>query len=410
MYSKRASLILLSSLLPFIIAVAFLSPLISGHKSASTLKITEKSTIIASNEAGTFPPIVEGTKRPLIDTVANLPITNAEPLPQISESLSESVERLQFVENVGQFDEQVRFWVRGAPGNIHFTADAVWFTFWSETGEDSFQCLHPSFVAGNSENCSDEREGVVLKWSFEGANPNPDIVAFAPQDITLSYFLGNDPEHWAANVPVYSGIRYEDVYPGIDIEYTSDDEGYWQPRVIAEANADLSLVSLKIEGATSEQVSEGQTLLLDTTIGSIELPLLQLEGAEETNLLASPTVVHHIIKSPFASSASRRQQGSNSESQLRYSTYIGGNGPDYAVDVVMDEVGNSYVLLEALSSNLVTTPGTISYVGTIDAYIAKLDADNNLIFATYLGSNGPDNPYSLEVDGNQDVYVSGDSG
>lgn len=376
------------------------------------MKTLEEDRFIPVDNREFFVSMGENTKLSLNSVVTSLPVTNAEPLPQISVPPSETVGRLQFVENVGQFDDPVRFLVRGTPGNIHFTDDAVWFTFWTERNEDFVRCLYPSFVADDLASCSEEteREGVVLKWSFEGANPNPNIVAFAPQDINLSYFLGNNPEHWAANVPVYGGIRYEDVYPGIDIEYTSNAEGYWQPRVIAEAGADLSLVSLKVEGADSEQITENQTLLLDTAIGSVELPLLLFEESQETLWYGSPTVSHHTIKPPFASSASRRQQSNPNESQLRYSTYIGGDDSSDVEDVALDENGNSYVLVQTHASDLITTVGATTFQGSVDAYIAKIDTNGNLVFATYLGGSNNELPLDLQVDEDQSIYVAGGTG
>lgn len=34
----------------------------------------------------------------------------------------------------------------------------------------------------------------------------------------MSYFVGEDPAKWRAAVPVWSGVRYVDLYPGIDLE------------------------------------------------------------------------------------------------------------------------------------------------------------------------------------------------
>ncbi|HKF57558.1 MAG TPA: hypothetical protein VKJ45_19015, partial [Blastocatellia bacterium] len=40
-----------------------------------------------------------------------------------------------------------------------------------------------------------------------------------------NYFMGNDPEKWRRNVPNYLKVRYENLYPGIDMEsYFSHDD------------------------------------------------------------------------------------------------------------------------------------------------------------------------------------------
>ncbi len=38
----------------------------------------------------------------------------------------------------------------------------------------------------------------------------------------VSYFTVADPAGWRANVPAWSGVRYSDLYPGIDLELGSE--------------------------------------------------------------------------------------------------------------------------------------------------------------------------------------------
>ncbi len=41
-------------------------------------------------------------------------------------------------------------------------------------------------------------------------------------DTHVSYFLGNDPAQWRADVPVWGGLRYQGLYPGMDLEVTAE--------------------------------------------------------------------------------------------------------------------------------------------------------------------------------------------
>ena len=36
-----------------------------------------------------------------------------------------------------------------------------------------------------------------------------------------NYFMGNDPQKCPRNVPNYLKVRYENIYPGIDMKYYS---------------------------------------------------------------------------------------------------------------------------------------------------------------------------------------------
>ena len=62
-----------------------------------------------------------------------------------------------------------------------------------------------------------EVRGLNLKLTFPGSNPHVQIQPLNPLTTTVSYFQGNDPAQWRAAVPVYAGVRYVDLYPGVDL-------------------------------------------------------------------------------------------------------------------------------------------------------------------------------------------------
>ena len=40
-----------------------------------------------------------------------------------------------------------------------------------------------------------------------------------------NYFIGSDPAKWRTNVAGYAKVKYEGVYPGIDLVYYDNGEG-----------------------------------------------------------------------------------------------------------------------------------------------------------------------------------------
>ncbi len=89
-----------------------------------------------------------------------------------------------------------------------------------------------------------EVHGVYLRLTFPGANPRPRLEPFHRLDTVVSYFIGNDPDQWRLNVPVWGGVRYADLYPGIDLELTGQN-GRLVPRLVARPGADLGAVRLR---------------------------------------------------------------------------------------------------------------------------------------------------------------------
>jgi hypothetical protein len=120
-------------------------------------------------------------------------------------------------------------------------------------------------------------------------------------------------------------------------------------------------------------------------------------------------------------------------SRFLYSTYIGGSGSDYVLDLKLDSSGNAYLTGTTTSTDFPTTAGAYqtSYGGspaglaqlnppsgcfaTItlqtpcgDVFVARLNATGTALgFATYLGGAGGDSATSLSLDSAGDIWITG---
>nr|MBI2905686.1 hypothetical protein [Chloroflexota bacterium] len=157
---------------------------------------------------------------------------------------------MMFIENAGQYAEGARFQVRGAAGGSLWLADdALWLTVLEKPS--SPQPPSPGGTVGDRVGGEGEpRRGVNIKLSFVGANPHPRLEPFNRLDTHVSYFTGSDASQWRPDVPVWGGVRYADLYPGVDLELTGE-AGQYRQRLVARPGADLSVVRLRVEGAES---------------------------------------------------------------------------------------------------------------------------------------------------------------
>ena len=98
-----------------------------------------------------------------------------------------------------------------------------------------------------------------------------------------------------------------------------------------------------------------------------------------------------------------------SDGSLTWNSFLGGTGDDRGYSLALDGSGNVYV-----SGNSGATWGTPVEAfsgGTSEAFAAKLGNDGSLTWNSFLGSSGAtDTAYAVTVDGNGNVYVSGNSG
>ncbi len=99
----------------------------------------------------------------------------------------------------------------------------------------------------------------------------------------------------------------------------------------------------------------------------------------------------------------------DSSGRLVYSTYLGGSGSVVGLGIAVDGAGNAYVTGDTPS---LTFPTMHAFQpayggGSLDAFVAKLDAQGALMYGTYVGGKAQDYGIGIAVDGLGDAYVTG---
>lgn len=306
---------------------------------------------------------------------------------------------VSFVENLGQFPVDVRFQLLGGEHSIWFTEDAIWMTL--TKGEDG----------------TTSQEAVALKISFPKANPHPRLEGMERLAISVNYFHGDDPTRWRTNVLAWSGVRYVDLYPGIDLEWHHK---YATPQWVIHPGADVSAVQLHIEGVESiDLVVEGM-LRMHTAAGEYILPLWQVVDEhgipQALSALLSPYVEKdqatkaYEITCPFASLTPFPITAVQSAPDLRYAALLGGGHDDWGLGIAVDANGAAYVTGLTSSPDFPTTPGAFEagHQGGRDAFVIKVHPSGTTIeYATYLGGRNKDWGSAIAVDADGAAYITG---
>ena len=76
-----------------------------------------------------------------------------------------------------------------------------------------------------------------------------------------NYFFGDDPDGWITDVPLYSRVRYEGVYPGVDVEFYGI-QGQLEYDIVVAPGADAGQVLLDFAGVDSIGISGEGSLVL----------------------------------------------------------------------------------------------------------------------------------------------------
>jgi hypothetical protein len=328
---------------------------------------------------------------------------------------------LHFEVNTGQADQQVKFLSRGRGYSLFLTANQAVLSLNSPQSTPRAQRQH-------SKNSSASSAPSAVRIKLVGANPQPQVSGQEELPGKVNYFIGSDPKRWRTNVPTYAKVKYEQVYPGVDLVYYGN-QGQLEYDFLVAPGADPKAITLGFEGADKVEVDAQGDLVLRTAGGEIRQhkPLMYQEvDGERREIPGGYTLVerraksvegdHFTLHSPHSTLYVAFQVGDYDKSQpliidpvLVYSTYLGGADIDYGYLLAVDAAGNAYVTGQTFSSNFPkANPFDATRSGASDAFVTKIDPfANQLIYSTYLGGSSEDWGTSIAVDAAGNAYVAG---
>lgn len=353
-------------------------------------------------------------------------LSRAQPAaPQPAPESPAAGSAMLLIENAGQWPpsthsgQAARFQVWGGPvGTMWLAEDGIWVSRQVNKEEVDKERVDKGQV-GKEEGCEGvlvslspclrtPQGGVNIKLSFPGADPHPRLEPFDRRVTKVSYFLGNDPAGWRPEAPVWGGVRYVDLWPGVDLVVGAAEGTPW--RFEARAGADLGAVRVQVDGADAVDVEDG-VLRLSAEAGEIGLPLMAADfgytvngravDGWEAELAAGGVEVEGLVQA-------------DNPADLLYSTYLGGSGPyaDGAGAIAVDASGSAYVTGDTGSTDFPATPGAYdpsSNGGWYDGYVVKFNPTGSALdYATFLGGSGCcDSGNAIAVDGMGNAYVMG---
>lgn len=256
-----------------------------------------------------------------------------------------------------------------------------------------------------------------LQMKFAGANPNPTLAAADPLPGKSNYLIGNDRSQWRTNVPQFARVRYENVYPGINLVFYGN-QGHLEYDFQVAPGADPSQTELEFDDATAIAQSDG-SILIRRKAGTMRLqaPRVYQEISGREQAVAGRFVLRGKHRAGFAIGAYDHSRELVIDPILFFSTYFGGAGNEEATFVAIDAADNIYLTGSTTSTppsqggTFPVTTGVVqpALAGPQNAYIAKIAPSNPavLIYATYIGGNGLDTPAGIAVDGAGDAFIAG---
>src|SRR5208283_1892882 len=119
-------------------------------------------------------------------------------------------------ENQGQTDARVKFLSRTGAYSLFLTRDEAVLTLRGNQ-PDTNKAKIAGITLSPRSKVAAPKAGGVLRMRLRRANPAAKVTGLDELPGKSNYFLGNDPGKWRTNVPTYAKVKYEGIYPAIDL-------------------------------------------------------------------------------------------------------------------------------------------------------------------------------------------------
>jgi hypothetical protein len=152
---------------------------------------------------------------------------------------------MYFTANAGQWDEAIRYAMLGDRTSSWFNDDGIILARPRQSRELPGETPHIP------------EDGTPMETlHIDFVNPSPDmrIVALDTTRAVAHFYLHPDSTGWYEHVRNHRGIRYENVWEGVDIEYRAGAGPSLQQKILLQPGADASRIALRVTGAEAGEV------------------------------------------------------------------------------------------------------------------------------------------------------------
>jgi hypothetical protein len=308
---------------------------------------------------------------------------------------------ISFEPNQGQAEGGVQYLARGAGYRLFLTSGEMVLTLHASlpgTRKPDGAPLPPAIVPPALEGAD---KPAAVRMRLIGSNKHAQALGVDMLPGKTNYLVGRDRAKWRTDIPTYAKVRYQDVYPGIDLVYYGNQEGKLEHDFVVAAGADPERIEFDFSDEDQTPVLKDGEVRLHSKAGDIRLQApvaYQVMGRERR---AVPTSYQ-----AAGSGAIRFRVGSYDsryplviDPVLVYSAAFGNAAFDYVQGIAIDTARNAYVTGWTYSGDS-SLPDPL--------FVSKLNASGTaLVYSTIFGGPRASPSFAIAVDAGGRAYVAG---
>lgn len=355
-----------------------------------------------------------------------------------------SAQDMKFIENKGQWGDQIKFRAELPNGYVFIReAGITVFLLDPEKLEQLEQKRHRHIhddEDGHEDEKHSEHDLQILKSptpqildsiqahafhiDYLDFNPNLRIEKKDIQPEKINYLIGKDRSKWGQNISPCKQLIFHDLYEGIDLKLSSID-GTLKYEYHIAPGVDYKKIKFKIDGANELNLANN-ALEIKTSIQDIydSKPFSYQLGEKKSTNIPSAFVLNktsNIVSFKLKGNINKRLP-LVIDPQLIFSTYSGSLADHWGNTACVDIEKNLYA-----GGTIFPTTSGVNGVNQLDGFpattgafqsalsgghtdigIMKFDsAGTSLLYATYIGGNDSEIPTSIVTNDNGDLYILG---
>lgn len=297
---------------------------------------------------------------------------------------------LFFEENIGQTDKQVKFLTRGPGYTMFLTQEEAVIKFRSDDKDSNPE---------------------VLTLKMNGAEERARVSGIQELPAKANYLKGGDPKKWRTGVSTFQKVKYEDLYPGIDVVYYGN-QGRLEYDFIVEPGADYKTISMTFQGSKDVRIDKEGSLVIRTEKAEViqKAPFVYQEINGQRKEIASNYVIKE-NRVGFEVAAYDTQRPLVIDPILLYGSYVGGSSYEGVNNLAVASNGRLVLAGDTASLDFPTnSPLYAANQGNTDVFVMEFKANGrSLEYSTYIGGISRDRAFAVATADDGSTYVTGES-